>query len=118
MLVVDDDVDTRALYQHALGRAQGFTVVGEAHDGLEGVTAARRCQPDVVLLDVMMPVMDGLVALPLIKSASPFSRVVMLSSLPGRMMIDACMAAGAAGFVQKSHALDKTLESVRQILEE
>ncbi|WP_445255513.1 response regulator transcription factor [Nocardioides aurantiacus] len=115
VLVVDDDPELRALYQHALGSTDGFEVVAQAVDGLDGVAAARRHAPDLVLLDLMMPVMDGLVALPLIRDASPGSRVVVVSSLPPGGVAAAALAAGADAFVPKGQPLGALVSQVRDV---
>lgn len=113
VVLVDDDEGLRSVYQHALDRDGGFAVVGQAGDGLDAVTVSRLHQPDVVLLDMLMPVMDGLVALPLIREASPRSRVVVLSSLPGTQVAAAATRAGADGFVSKTQPLASLLADLR-----
>ena len=70
VLVVDDNEDLRALIRIQV-EAQGFTVAGEAGDGIEAVASATELQPDVVLLDLAMPRMDGLEALPLLWKPCP-----------------------------------------------
>lgn len=113
VVLVDDDEGLRTLYLHALDLDDEFAVVGQAVDGLDAVTVARAHQPDVVLLDMLMPVMDGLVALPLVREASPRSRVVVLSSLPGAQVVAAATAAGADGFVSKTQPLASLLADLR-----
>lgn len=113
VVLVDDDEGLRSVYQHVLDRDAGFAVVGQAGDGLDAVTVSRLHQPDVVLLDMLMPVMDGLVALPLIREASPRSRVVVLSSLPGTQVVAAATQAGADGFVSKTQPLASLLADLR-----
>ena len=115
VLVVDDDPELRELYRHALGGTAGFEVVAQAADGLDGVAAARRHAPDLVLLDLMMPVMDGLVALPLIREASPGSRVVVISSLPPGGVAAAALDAGADAFVPKGQPLGALMSQVRDV---
>ena len=116
VLLVDDDPELRVLYSHALDTDGGFEVVAQAADGLDGVAAARRLTPDLVLLDLMMPVMDGLVALPLIRAASPGSRVVMISSLPPGGVAAAALAAGADAFVPKGQPLGALLSQVKEVV--
>lgn len=79
LVVVDDDPDIRLLLVTALA-LEGFQVAGEATNGVEAIEIARRLQPDGVVLDMMMPVMDGLAALPEIRRAAPAARVVLYSS--------------------------------------
>lgn len=80
VVVVDDDQDIRLLLVTSLGLA-GFEVVGEAAHGVEAVEVVEKLQPDGVVLDVMMPVMDGLTALPEIKRVAPTINVVVYSSV-------------------------------------
>src|SRR6478609_6384715 len=81
VVVIDDSEDIRAVLQLALARDPGFEVVAEAADGRAGAEAVTAHQPDLVLLDISMPEMDGLQVLPLIRQASPASVVVMLTGL-------------------------------------
>ena len=101
VLLVDDEADIRYLARLQLRRDEGFEVVGEAADGLEAVDLASRFQPDVVLLDVMMPHMDGYTALPGILTASPRSMVVMLSALDAVTNEEPALAAGAFAYLEK-----------------
>ena len=80
VVVVDDDPDIRLLLHTSLSLA-GFEVVGEAANGEEAIRAVEDLRPDGVILDVMMPVMDGLTALPEIKRVAPEIRVVVYSSV-------------------------------------
>ena len=79
VLIVDDDDDLRLLLRVTLAE-HGLTIIGEARDGAEGVAAAARLHPDVVVLDLTMPKMDGLTALPLLAEVAPNSPVVVLSA--------------------------------------
>ena len=75
VVLVDDTADLRQLLRIALGRV-GFDVVGEAGDGAAGIEVAREQEPDLVVLDLSMPVMDGLEALPHIRAACPRAAIV------------------------------------------
>ena len=79
ILIVDDHPLTRDALAALLSQ-QGFDVVGEAADGEEAVTAVRGLQPDLVLLDLTMPGMDGLTALPMIREEAPACEVVVLTA--------------------------------------
>jgi DNA-binding NarL/FixJ family response regulator len=79
-LVADDSDDTRELIKASLLGFGDFEIVGEARDGAEAVALAQETEPDVVILDLAMPVMDGLAALPEIRRLSPNSRVVVFSA--------------------------------------
>ncbi|MGH9063388.1 MAG: response regulator [Acidimicrobiales bacterium] len=82
VLIVDDSDGLRGLYRLALELDGRFQVVGEATDGAAAIDRARDLQPTFVMLDVQMPVMDGLTALPEILDAAPHSRVLLHSSEP------------------------------------
>lgn len=80
VLIVDDSKLVRLTIKNILARAEGFEVVGEAENGREGVDMARELSPDVVTLDIEMPVMDGIECLRRLKVLSP-AKVIVLSSL-------------------------------------
>lgn len=79
----------------------GFKVVGLANDGFEGIEQFARHQPDVMLLDVTMPNMDGIDCLSKIREIDGDAKVVMLSAIQDPATIDRCMSLGAASFLQK-----------------
>ena len=79
VLIVDDTDSMRELMRSHV-TSSGMDVVGEAGDGRQAVTVARQTQPDAVILDVEMPVMDGLQALPALAEAAPDAKVVVFSS--------------------------------------
>jgi len=103
VLVVDDQELVRAGFCVILDAADGITVVGEAANGLEAVKAARDSQPDVVLMDVRMPEMDGLQATRLITAAGPepAPKVVMLTTFDLDDYVYEALRAGASGFLLK-----------------
>lgn len=80
VLVVDDDADLRMLLRMALDVEGVSTVVGEATNGRDAITAARHHRPDVIVLDQAMPVMSGTEAIPELREAVPGARIVMYSA--------------------------------------
>lgn len=102
VLVVDDEDDIRFVTRLHLDRAPTFEVVGEATDGIEAVELAARLRPSIVLLDVMMPRMDGPTALPELQQIAPESMVVMVSALAADLHERDAIAAGAFGYVEKT----------------
>ena len=102
IVVVDDAVEVRTLVRTRLTLSREFEVVGEGASGLEAIELAERMQPDVLLLDVSMPGMDGLEALPRVRAVSPSTRVVMYSGFAEEGLSDRCRALGATAFVEKS----------------
>ncbi len=117
VVIIDDTEDLRLLVRMALERNGGFEVVAEAADGADGVSAVEAAQPDLVLLDIAMPVMDGLQALPLIRQACPTAVVVMVSGFgDSNGMAQRAMALGAAGYIQKGGRLQALPEQLRVIV--
>ncbi len=102
VVVVDDAPEVRALIRRALDLSRRVIVVGEAGDGTTAVDLATTLRPDLMLLDVSMPTMDGLEALPRIRAASPGTRVVMYTGFDEQGLADRARALGAAGYVEKS----------------
>lgn len=117
VLVVDDSEDLRLLLRMRMERLEGLDVVGEAEDGMQAVEMAAALQPDLVVLDLAMPRMDGLEALPLIREAAPGVRVVVLSGFNQSTMSEKAMAAGADGYVVKGGPLGELFEVVEALLE-
>lgn len=107
VLIVDDAEDLRDLLRFGLERSDHLKVVGEAVDGVEAVEQARALQPDLVFLDVAMPRMDGLQALPLIREAVPHVRVVVLSGFNEGTMAENARRAGADHYVVKGGPLQE-----------
>lgn len=112
--VVDDAPDVRVLLSTVL-EAEGFEVVGEAANGVDAVALAEQQQPEIMLLDLSMPKMDGLEALPLVLEASPTTAVVMLSGFINDEVRAKAKTLGAAGCVEKGIRLDDLLSSVRDL---
>jgi signal transduction histidine kinase len=100
VLVVDDTPALRVLMRAVL-EGTGFEVVGEAGDGLAAITQAMELKPDLVLLDLAMPVMDGLEALPRLREGLPETKVVIVSGFERRAMEAQVVEAGADAYVQK-----------------
>jgi len=100
VLVVDDTSSIRTELRALLEDA-GLTVVGEASHGAEGVTLARELRPDVVVMDVRMPILDGIAATGYITRDLPETRVVVFSVYDDQDLEEAAWAAGASSFLTK-----------------
>lgn len=111
--IVDDTDDLRFLLRHALERA-GMEVVGEAGDGVEGIAVARATQPDVVLLDLAMPVLDGRAALPRIRHDVPAARIIVLSGFGADLLSEQLLELGADGYIEKGNSLGRIVEYVEE----
>ncbi len=118
LLVVDDSGDLRLLIRIILEADGRFDIVGEGADGSEGADLAARVRPDVVLLDLMMPVMDGLEALPLIVSRSPNSLVIILTASANNGMTATVKELGAAALITKTDLANQLGDHIQRLLSE
>jgi CheY-like chemotaxis protein len=118
VLVVDDSPDLRELISMVIERhPDGWQVVATAAEGQQAVDQAKDTQPDLVLLDIAMPVMDGMQALPLIRQACPEAVVVMLSGYPFETAGQGALDAGAHGYLEKSDLVRGLIPRLEHILD-
>jgi DNA-binding NarL/FixJ family response regulator len=117
VLVVDDHRLVRAGLITLLEAAGDIEVAGEAADGRQALEAARTVAPDVVLMDLSMPVLDGVAATRLLLEERPQARVVALTSFSDRQRVNDVLAAGAIGYLLKDSRPDELLAAVRSAAE-
>lgn len=113
VLVVDDHVVVRAGLEQLLGTAGDIQVVGVAADGLEAVSLAAELAPDVVLMDLSMPVMDGVEATRRILANRSDTQVVVLTSFGDQTRILDALEAGAVGYLLKHAEPDQIIDAIR-----
>jgi DNA-binding NarL/FixJ family response regulator len=113
VLVVDDHRLVRAGLSTLLGATPDVEVVGEAANGEEAVNIADQRSPDVVLMDISMPVLDGVAATQQIVAAHPDTRVVALTSFSDDRRVSDILAAGAVGYVLKDTEPDELVAAIR-----
>jgi len=113
VLIVDDHAMVRAGLAALIDAAENLSVVGQARDGAEAVELARNVHPDVVLMDLSMPVMGGIEATRALLAESPESRVVVLTSFAEPAKVNEALAAGATGYLLKDCEPDQLLAGVR-----
>jgi|ERR1700712_3783682 YesN/AraC family two-component response regulator len=118
VLIVDDSEDLRDLLSLVIERhPHGWRVVATAAEGEQAIHEAEANQPDLVLLDIAMPVMDGMQALPHIKLAAPNAVVVMLSGYPFSTAGQGALNAGAHGYLEKSDLVKGLIPRLERIIE-
>jgi hypothetical protein len=115
ILLVDDADEMRGLVAMALALTGDFLVVGQAANGREAVELTARELPDLVLLDLSMPEMDGLEALPLIRAAAPETVVVVFSAFDELRLGDEARALGAAAYVEKGTPLGELARLLTEV---
>ncbi len=117
IVVADDHPLVREAVRMMLGGQPDLKVVGEAKDGQEALELCRRLEPDLVLMDVRMPKMDGLEATRKIKEECPATIVLMMTSFENPQYLSEAIRAGAAGYVLKDITEHQLLEAVRRAIE-
>lgn len=115
VLLVDDHVAVRQAVRVMLEAEPGMTIVGEASDGAEAVQAAEALRPDVVIVDLAMPGMPGLAAIPRLRQAAPRAAVLVFSMHKNAAYVYEAMRAGARGYVLKSARKDELVGAVRAV---
>jgi two-component system, NarL family, response regulator NreC len=115
ILVVDDFEIVRRNLCRLLASERDFEVVSQAATGLEAIKEAERYQPDVVLLDISMPELNGLAATPLIKKVAPNSKILIVSNHDNAGFVREALSSGALGFISKSDLGAEIASAVRTV---
>lgn len=116
VLLADDQELVRSGFRVLVDAEADLEVVGEAGDGLEAVAAARRLRPDVVLMDIRMPKLDGIEATKSISDLLPETKVVILTTYDLDQYVFAALQAGAIGFLLKDVPARQLVEAVRAVV--
>lgn len=117
VLVVDDSPDVRGLLTTRIGLDKDYEVIDEACDGAEAIVMATEHKPDVIILDVMMPVLSGIDALPAIVRGSPDSKIVVYSAFTDDLALEQIYDAGAHAVVNKAAPLEHLLSTMHRVLQ-
>ena len=115
ILIVDDAAFMRMMIKDILTK-NGYNVVGEAENGLKGVEKYNELKPDLVLMDITMPEMDGIQALKKIKEADGGAKIIMCSAMGQQAMVIESIQAGAKDFIVKPFQADRVLEAVKKVV--
>ena len=113
ILISDDAAFMRMMIKDILTK-NGYNVVGEAENGARAVEKYNELKPDLVLMDITMPEMDGIQALKKIKENDPSALVIMCSAMGQQAMVIEAIQAGARDFIVKPFQADRVLEAVRK----
>jgi NarL family two-component system response regulator LiaR len=115
VLVVDDHAIIRKGMRAVLELIADIDMVGEAENGKQALVMQRELHPDVILMDLMMPEMDGIACIREIKSQSPEARILVLTNFAGEDMIFPAIKAGAMGYHLKDSSPEALVEAIRQV---
>lgn len=115
ILLVDDHAATREEMVSLIAEEDDLDVVGQAGDGEEGVRLARELHPDVIVMDVVMPGMNGIAATEAVRASDPDARILALSNHTGSNLVDVVLRAGATGYVRKDRAYEELVPAIRAV---
>ena len=113
ILICDDAAFMRMMIKDILTK-NGYTVAGEAENGVKAIEKYNEVHPDLVLMDITMPEMDGISAVKEIKKVDPNAKIVMCSAMGQQAMVIEAIQAGARDFIVKPFQADRVLEAVRK----
>jgi len=116
VLVVDDNASVRSLVRQVFESEPECEISGEAENGLEAVEKAEHLQPDLIILDLSMPVMTGLDAAPLLSKVLPKARIILFTVQEGSEIERLAQAAGIHAVVSKTQAASKLLDQAQALL--
>ena len=115
ILICDDAAFMRMMIKDILSM-NGYNVAGEAENGAKAVEKYKEVNPDLVLMDITMPEMDGIQALKAIKAADSGAKVIMCSAMGQQAMVIESIQAGAKDFIVKPFQADRVLEAVKKVI--
>lgn len=115
ILICDDAAFMRMMIKDILTK-NGYTVAGEAENGKKAIEKYNEVKPDLVLMDITMPELDGIQALKQIKMADPASNVIMCSAMGQQAMVIEAIQAGAKDFIVKPFQADRVIEAVKKVI--
>jgi DNA-binding NarL/FixJ family response regulator len=115
VLVADDHPLLREGLAAVLGHCPDVTLVGEACDGAQAIEQYRLCRPDVTLMDLQMPVMNGIDAITAIRTHNPLARIIVLTTYKGDVQVLRALKAGAAGYLLKSMLRSELTDTIRKV---
>ncbi len=115
ILICDDAAFMRMMIKDILTK-NGYNIAGEAENGLKAVEKYNETKPDLVLMDITMPEMDGIQALKQIKATDPSACVIMCSAMGQQAMVIEAIQSGAKDFIVKPFQADRVLEAVKKVV--
>lgn len=118
VFLCDDVSDIRMLLRFALEEDEDIEVIGEAEDGISCADAIEKAEPDVVVLDLSMPGLDGLEVLQRVRSGTPEARIVVFSGFAADRMEDVTRSLGADRYLEKGAPLDQVRETILEVARE
>lgn len=115
ILIVDDAAFMRMMIKDVLTK-NGFQVIGEAENGAKAIEKYKELQPDLTIMDITMPEVDGIQAVKEIKKIDPNAKIIMCSAMGQQSMVIEAIQAGAKDFIVKPFQADRVIEAVKKVI--
>lgn len=115
-VIVDDAVFMRTIIRKMIEQVEEYKVLGEASNGRDAIEAAAKYQPDIMTLDITMPELDGIQAVPEIMKISPNTRIIMVSAMGQQSMVIEAIKMGAKDFVIKPFEKSRVYQAIKNVL--
>ncbi len=115
IMIVDDAAFMRMMIKDILTK-NGYNIVGEAENGKKAIDVYTECKPDLVLMDITMPEMDGIQALKGIRANDPNASIIMCSAMGQQAMVIDAIQSGAKDFIVKPFQAERVLEAVKKVI--
>ncbi len=115
VLVVDDAAFMRMMIKDVLSK-NGYEILGEAENGLKGIEKYKELNPDLVIMDITMPEVDGIQAVKEIKKYDSNAKIIMCSAMGQQAMVIESIQAGARDFIVKPFQADRVVEAVKKVI--
>ena len=115
IMIVDDAAFMRMMIKDILTK-NGYNIVGEAENGKKAIDVYTECKPDLVLMDITMPEMDGIQALKGIRANDPNAAIIMCSAMGQQAMVIEAIQSGAKDFIVKPFQADRVIEAVQKVV--
>ncbi len=115
ILIVDDASFMRMMIKDVLTK-NGFEVIGEAENGAKAIEKHKELQPDLTIMDITMPEVDGIQAVKEIKKVDPNAKIIMCSAMGQQAMVIEAIQAGAKDFIVKPFQADRVIEAVQKVI--
>lgn len=116
ILIVDDATFIRMMLRDILTK-NGFNIIGEAENGVEAIEKYKELQPELTIMDIIMPEMDGIQTVKEIKKINPDAKIIMCSAMGQQAMIIEAIQAGAKDFIVKPFKADRVIDAVKKAIE-
>lgn len=113
VVLVDDHAVVRSGLSAVLLSDEGLSLEGEANNGQEAIDLCERCHPDVVLMDILMPIMDGVAATRVIREKWPDIRIIALTSFKEKDLVEGALKAGAISYLIKNVSAEELVSTIR-----